>query len=165
MSTLSPWIDGFSKTIRQNLPFIKGMVSQKMKSEHIYQTLLKAGPAGRKKEVLRMIADVRAATKDVNTYLDQSNPLAYPNPDLIPMALGRQTKAYNYLIEYQGKSAITGFNFTEQVTISSSRLLRVQEMYDEVEESTNPYGYVDTVIEEGYDVKEIHYSDNPYFIT
>lgn len=163
MSNLSPWIDGFTKTVRQNLPLIKGAVSQGIGASATYNMLKAGGTAGRKTDFLRMYRDIKAASRDVNTYLDQTDPTARPNPDLIPPSLGRQERAYSYVVDYKAKSAITGFNFTETVTISSSSILNVEQVMDLALEAANPYDYVDEVYQDSIQIKDIHYSDNPIF--
>jgi len=164
MSLLSGWIDTFSKTIRQNFNFIKGAVYNGLGKTETYNMLKAGGSAGRKTDVLRMYQDIKDSYRDVNTYLDQSNPLAKPNPDLIPPALGRQERSYSYVVKYKAKSAITGFNFSETLTIGSSRLLSTGEMFDMMNEAANPYGYVDEVYQDSFEVVDIHYSNDPVLI-
>jgi len=164
MSLLSGWIDAFSKIIRSNFNFIKGAVYSGIGKTETYNMLRAAGPAGRKTDVLRMYQDIKDSYRDVNTYLDQSNPQAKPNPDLIPPALGRQERNYSYVVQYKAKSAITGFNFKETLTIGSSKLLSMEQMFDMMNEAANPYGYVDEVYQDSFEVVDIHYSDTPVLV-
>ena len=164
MSLLSGWIDTFSPTIRKNFGFIKGAMYQGLSVNKTIDLLKLSGPAGKRSEIQRMARDILASKRDVNTFLDQANPRAKPNPDLIPPALGRQERTYSYLVEYKAKSSITGFNLREQLTIGSSSLLSVEQIHDMMNEAANPYGYVDEVYQDSFDIKEIHYSDDPVLI-
>ena len=162
MALQDNWMGQWSDTLRQNFPIIRGMVAQGFGKTETYNVLKAGGVAGRKQDVLRMWQDIKDTTRDINSLVDQSNPMAKPIGELIPPSLGKQARSYSYLLEYEAVDPFSHVGTASMTTVSSDRLLSVDEIKEAATREINKYGFMESFELDSLEIKEIHYDNDPY---
>jgi hypothetical protein len=163
MSALSPWIDQFSKKHKSILSLVRGAVSQGLPKTKTYTDFKAKGLGVAKQAWFNMWNDVARAYTNPDTYLDQTNMRSKPIPELVPISLGRQAKAYSYTVSFNSIDGVTGLEKVKHLTIASTNLIETFDIYQMTSETANAYGFEEDVDLESMRIESVTFNENPIF--
>lgn len=163
MGNWSDWLTGITPAARRLIPFARSAVSAGISGNEFIRTVRAAGIGARRADLVKIMSELKRAYKNPATYVDVSNPANKPIAELIPEALGRQKRAYSYVMKVELFDTASDSFYTDHVTIASSTILDVGEMNDAVYEQYAKYGMAELITEGSVGLAGITHSNNPIF--